>query len=97
MNDHGTKTKDQREEDQAGKRFLWSLWTDILSLLFLIWAMISICLVMDSKYVLKQKRNFSGHVRSFQGVRKGHFSEVGGWELILNLLIAFQLFLTSII
>lgn len=35
MNEHGTKTKenpDQREEEQAGKKFLWSLWIDMLNL-----------------------------------------------------------------
>lgn len=45
MNEHGTKTKenpDQREEEQAGKKFLWSLWIDMLNLFLLFWAMISV-------------------------------------------------------
>lgn len=45
MNEHGTKTKenpDQREEEQAGKKYLWSLWIDMLNLFLIFWAMISI-------------------------------------------------------
>lgn len=61
MNEHGTKTKespDQREEEQARKRFLWGLRTDTLSLPILLWTMMSIACDEEQQTYTKTKDKF---------------------------------------